>query len=294
MYSNRASLRFSVVIPVYEQWELVTELLDCLERQTFERHKFEIILVDNGSAGTATMPRASSALKVLHCEKPGSYAARNLGAQSANGDWLVFTDADCRPVPEWLEQLEDFAKREDQGRAILVGAVEIVSNSGDPGPWEVYDLVIGIAQERYAGRGYGATANLAVPRSLFNALGGFDGNRLSGGDAEFCRRAGAQGSVTIYVPQARVDHPARKTREQIATKARRVKGGQLKAGPFRRRLMWTAATVAPPLRRMWWLLRAKKHPFRYRLTAISVLFQIWFVELGELFRLSAGGQPERR
>ena len=176
----------------------------------------------------------------------------------------------------------------------VAGPVEVVALSARPGAWEIYDMVKGIPQERYIARGYAATANLAVSRRLFYRLGGFDAARFSGGDADFCRRAAAAGHPVVLAKEARVEHPARATWEEIATKARRVKGGQLAAGSPRRRLMWLARTLLPPVTAAWRFLGSSRHPLRYRLVAILVQMRIWAVELAEAARLAAGRPAERR
>ena len=55
--------------------------------------------------------------------------------------------------------------------------------------------------------------------------------RFSGGDAAFCRRAGAAGHAITLVPDAVVSHPCRTGWDGIATKARRTKGGQIRGRP---------------------------------------------------------------
>ena len=65
------------------------------------------------------------------------------------------------------------AARDAEGKAILVGAVDVRPAGDPPNAWEIYDMIKGIPQERYAGRGYGATANLMVAADLFRAVGGF-------------------------------------------------------------------------------------------------------------------------
>ena len=119
-----------------------------------------------------------------------------------------------------------------------------------------YDLVRGIPQAAYVRRGYAATANLAVPATIFRALGGFDARRFSGGDAAFCRRAGAAGHAITLVPDAVVSHPCRTGWDEIATKARRTKGGQIRGGSLPRRVAWTLRTLSPPLRDTLAYLRA--------------------------------------
>ena len=141
--------------------------------------------------------------------------------------------------------------------------------------------------------GYAATANLAVPAPVFAALGGFDAGRFSGGDAEFCRRAGRAGVAIALAPQAVVAHPVRTDWEALRLKARRVKGGQIRGGSAPFRAMWFVRTLTPPLRA---LARFLRHPAPWpeRRGAIGVLFRLWGVELAEVARLVAGGAPERR
>ena len=288
-----ASAIFSVVVPVYMQWHLVPALLERLERQTLPAARFEVILVDNGSPQFAPPDRLPANARILRCDTPGSYAARNLGASQAKGDWLVFTDGDCLPASDWLAGL-DRAAADADGDSLIAGAVVVVAQSARPGAAEIYDVVKGIPQQRYGRRGYAATANLAVPMPVFRKLGGFDSKRFSGGDADLCRRAAAAGHALLYAADMRVDHPARTTWQEIATKARRIKGGQLRAGSASRRLMWLTRTLVPPLRGAWAFLRDRRHPLRHRLVAILVLMRLWMVELVEALRLVAGRTPERR
>lgn len=285
--------QFSVVVPVYRQWDLTPVLLDALDRQSVPRHHFEVILVDNASPGFTPQPDMPANIRLLRCETPGSYAARNHGARRARGDWIVFTDADCRPEPDWLARFGEEIGRL-RHNSLIAGSVEMVSSGAAPGVWEIYDIVKGIPQERYVARGYAATANLAVPAAVFRALDGFDERRFSGGDAEFCRRAAAAGYPLTLAREARVRHPARTTWAEIATKARRVKGGQLTAGSSTRRLLWLLRTMTPPIRGAWYFLCAMHHPLRHRLIATLVLLRVWAVELAEAVRLAAGRPPERR
>ncbi|WP_353057092.1 glycosyltransferase family A protein [Microbulbifer sp. VAAF005] len=45
-------------------------------------------------------------MKTGKCKKPGSYAARNKGVELAEGDWLIFTDADCLPDSKWIAGID--------------------------------------------------------------------------------------------------------------------------------------------------------------------------------------------
>lgn len=281
--------KVSVIVPVYESWHLVPNLVECLQRQTIRPDQFEVILVDNGSS----VFDASSAPEnyvIVKCEKPGSYAARNKGVSVSCGATLVFTDSDCLPEPHWLDELtSEISKNE-----LRAGSVEIVSKRHHPNVIECYDRIKGIPQERYVKRGYAATANLALSADLFYSVGGFDGGRYSGGDAEFCRRASSFGAKLTYVPSAVVNHPARETWKEVVTKARRVKGGQIKSGPLSRRLLWVLRTVLPPVVECRVILMCKKASVSDRVSGVAIELALWFVRFWETIRLLVfDSKPER-
>lgn len=305
--SVAGSVAVSVIVPVYRQWEMLPLLLADLAAQE-GAPSFEVIVVDNDPGTPGPRPGAPDiaarfashseiraetraetrfALRHIGCATPGSYAARNAGAAVARGGIFVFTDADCRPLPSWLAALTAAA----EPGALLAGPVEVVGGAS-PNPCEIYDMIRGIPQARYVARGYAATANLAVPAAVFAALGGFDPRRFSGGDAEFCRRAGAAGHPLRLVGAAVTRHPARADWGELEAKARRIKGGQIRGGPLPRRIAWTLRTPLPPLRDTRAYLRAEA-PWRWRRTAVALRFRLWRVEVAEMLRLLAGGTPVR-
>ena len=207
---------------------------------------------------------------------------------AARGDLLVFTDADCRPAPGWLASLVQAAADFPEG--LLAGPIRVRA-SDRPNRCEIYEVVRGIPQERYVAHGYAATANLAVPRSVFERLSGFQ-DRRSGGDAEFCRRAGRLGLGLHFVPQAVVEHVARSDWAALADKIRRVKGGQVVSGSAWHRGTWMLRTLVPPVREIGHYL-ASGHPLRHRLVASEVRFRLWGIELAETAHLLVGGVPRR-
>ncbi|WP_019024024.1 MULTISPECIES: glycosyltransferase family 2 protein [unclassified Thioalkalivibrio] len=270
----------SVIVPVYNHWGLVPELLECLHAQTFPQDFFEVLLVDNGSTNYDPLESLPTNVRILHCNTPGSYAARNAGIEAAAGDWLAFTDADCRPDSRWLEAMLDRAQQEGIS-ALLAGAVEMYTDSERPNAYEIYDLIRGIPQAHYVRRGYAATANLLVSRTVLEELGGFDATRYSGGDADFCRRAVMQGHPLRYVSEAVVYHPARQSWGEVVSKARRIKGGQLASGPFHSKIYWLVRTICPPLTLYFRIISSSCFSVRYRFCGVVIQTRIWWAELGE-------------
>ncbi|MFC3285764.1 glycosyltransferase family 2 protein [Litchfieldella rifensis] len=278
-------MKYSVIVPVYEHWHLVPALIACLQAQSLSQRHFEVLLVDNGSQDFQPPQGLPENVTVLRCDTPGSYAARNHAIQHAQGDWYVFTDADCQPYPDWLEQLDLAIDALSDGTTILAGAVNVISASSRPNAYEKYDMVKGIPQAWYVSRGYAATANLAVHSRVVAAMNGFDASRYSGGDTDFCRRACKAGYTLAFVPSAVVNHPARDTWQALATKAKRIKGGQIIAGSLTRRTLWLLRTLTPPSVAIWRFATNTKHPFGYRVTAVVIQFRIWRLELWEVIRL---------
>ena len=285
----------SVIVPVFNDWRLLPDLFACLQKQTIGASGFELILVDNGSDWYPDESTDPVFAKRVYCATPGSYAARNAGIAQARGDIFAFTDADCRPEPEWLLEGVRCVYGPGQARAIVAGAVVMTSRDPEhPARYELYDLVMGIPQERYVKRGYGVTANLFVPREVCERLGGFDERRFSGGDAEFCRRAGRIDTPVLYCGAAVVGHPARRTMDELVRKVRRVKGGQITAGPLGRRMLYAVYTFVPPLRVWKEAFSASGFSVAERLTVCAVQLRLWAAEIAELFRRLLGHPPERR
>lgn len=278
-----------MIVPVHRHWHLLPALLDVLRAQALAE-PLEILIVNNDAPTPPPPLDLPPNARILPCTTPGSYAARNIGAAAARGRLFAFTDADCRPAPGWLAALAEAAEATPE--MLLAGPVAM-QPPPDPNAFAIYDLVRGIPQARYVRRGYATTANLSVPAALFRRLGGFDPARRSGGDADFCRRAGRAGHGIRLVEDAVVTHPCRDDWAALVTKARRIKGGQIRAGPLPRRMAWVMRTLSPPIRDTRAYL-ASPHPWRIRRTAIAVRLRLWGVELAETLRLLGGAEPERR
>ncbi len=283
----------SVIIPVYEQWDQVPLLCAALGRQSLPRDNFEVIIIDNGSALVPDLTVTNTSISFLECKKPGSYAARNAGLELANGELVVFTDADCLPEDDWLERLQGAYQKSDKN-TLLAGSVVIRSDNHNPNTAELYNMVAGLPQERYVRQGYAVTANLAIPRKVFDEIGLFDDRRFSGGDADFCTRALKSGFSLEYIPNAIVYHPARASWAEFSTKIRRIKGGQIRAGKLSRRLKYFFITLVPPVWRLWRTLKNQELDTEQRLKVCGFQMMLWGVEVFETAALLLGKKPERR
>jgi GT2 family glycosyltransferase len=282
-------MKIALIVPVFRQWEYVPRLIARI-KEIGQLKEFEFALIDNEPQDDG---RAYEGANVIDCNKPGSYAARNAGIRELDADIYLFTDADCLPDDNWIRAIKA-AFDISSGKTLFAGNVVIQSDNDNPSTAELYDIAHGLPQERYVSQGYAVTANLAVPTAVFKTIGLFDEERFSGGDADFCQRAIKAGFDLKFIPQAIVYHPARKTWAEYATKVRRMKGGQVRAGKLPRRIKYVFITLTPPVWRLWRTLRSDKLKLSEKTRVIWFQFRLWCVELAEMFALICGKTPERR
>ncbi|MDJ0688671.1 MAG: glycosyltransferase [Xenococcaceae cyanobacterium MO_188.B32] len=217
----------SVIVPIYNGDRDLPELSERLEKQTYPDEKVEYLLVDNNSRDRTAeilenIVRKNNNFHHLTQNKiQSSYAARNLGIRQAKNDILVFTDADCRPQPNWLSEIvRPFIKPEV---GIVVG--EIVALPGKS------------LLEKYAERNqlmsqkfllehsflpYGQTANIAIRKQAFIEAGLFRPYLTTGGDADICWRIQKEGKWQLeFAPNAIIEHRHRSTFKNFRSQFRR-------------------------------------------------------------------------
>src|SRR2546430_10044939 len=91
-------MRFSVIIPAYNEEHYLPRLLDSIEvaRANYSggRDEIEVIVADNDSSDATTAVSRAHGARVVHIAKRRIAAARNGGARAASADILCFIDAD--------------------------------------------------------------------------------------------------------------------------------------------------------------------------------------------------------
>jgi glycosyltransferase involved in cell wall biosynthesis len=184
----------SVIVPSYNPGAGLQAQLAALDTQDYVGG-VEVIVADNGSRDDSTDAAREWAASRPHVHildagaRRGPGAARNAGVRAARGDLLAFCDADDVVSPGWLRALVESARDADlvAGRhecAVLnhptVAACHTLTEPG----------------ERHLGfLPIAAGSNLAVWRSVFEALGGFEEDCRTGEDVAFAWRAQLSGYV---------------------------------------------------------------------------------------------------
>lgn len=212
-------IRLSVVVPFRNAAHCLGSCLEALATQTHANAEF--ILVDNNSedAGPELVCRfvdsyPGMALKFLKEKKKGASAARNSGVRAASGLWIAFTDSDCIPTPEWLEDIATAIVQYPQvgafagcirpatpsNRIEKFSALFTLPANQEEKDYHQYTLVSG---------GF-PTANFAVKKILFETVGGFDEEILIyGEDHALCAQIYKQGHTIRALNGALIYHQHR-------------------------------------------------------------------------------------
>lgn len=203
---------YSVVVPTFERVAALERCLDALASQSLERARFEVIVVDDGSARPPreAIARAAAVIDVRLIEQAnaGPASARNAGARAARGEYVVFTDDDCRPDPEWLRAIDAVAMRHP---GCAVGG-RVVNALGDGLYSSASQLLIEYLYDYFnvdvEGGRFFITSNLALPARAFHGIGGFDDSfpLAAAEDRDLCDRWRESGLAMLYAHGAVVHH----------------------------------------------------------------------------------------
>jgi glycosyltransferase involved in cell wall biosynthesis len=227
---DRRALPFvSVIIPVYNDRDRLQTCLEKLENQTYPQHLYEVIVIDNGSSDleiikdiVARFPRFSLAQESF----PSSYAARNKGISLAKGEIIAFTDADCLPYLDWIEQgVNHLLSVPSCG--LVGGKIELFfQNSNRLTPVELYEKFHAFPQKKFIEQHhYGATANIFTFKRVIEQVGNFEAQLKSNGDFEWGQRIFLAGYQQVYAESVCVAHPARSSFKELYQRNLRLAGG---------------------------------------------------------------------
>lgn len=231
----------TVIVPVFNGVATLPDLLRALDAQRYPRERLQILIADDASTD-GTVPWLETQHEKLEVVRlsvnRGSYAARNAALLRARGEVIAFTDADCRPDPDWVVQ--GVRALQAQGGGLIAGAVSI-EPLDKRSAIQRYDQAFGIQQAFFALRQqFGATANLFVDRAVLAKVSGFDERLRSGGDKTFCLACVAAGLPFSYAGDSRVQHAPRTSLHELIVKQKRIARGHVRIFP-----LWSRYRIVP-------------------------------------------------
>ncbi len=108
-------MRFSIIVPVYNVENYITQCLDSIVNQTFG--DFEVVVVDDQTPDNSMQivqtfaDRYPDKFQVIHQQNKGLGGARNTGVAAAKGEYLIFIDSDDYIKIDMLQILDAHIRR---------------------------------------------------------------------------------------------------------------------------------------------------------------------------------------
>lgn len=196
---------FSVIIPTLNEEKFLPKLLESLNIQSFK--KFEVIVVD-GLSEDKTLKLAqkwqekfkkrAQSLTIIEAKKRNVSFQRNLGAKRAEGEYLVFFDADVMIEPAFLKKVFGHIKKEES--LLLTTWIE-------PDSKEITDELLtlltnyGLELARYTKKPFLPGSNIIVERNAFWAIGGFEEKVKHAEDHYFAQKAKKKGITARFLKE---------------------------------------------------------------------------------------------
>ena len=186
----------SFVVPVRDDAVRLERCLTSIRRSAYPPELVEIVVADNGSTDrSADVGRGHGAIVL---ELPGKRlgALRNAAAAAARGDVLAFVDADHEIVPGWIAAATRALENPD------VAAVGAACVPPVPATWvqRLYDRLRS-HPSRIEPVEWLGTGNMAVKRTAFDAVAGFDTTLETCEDVDLCRKLRGRGLTLLADPE---------------------------------------------------------------------------------------------
>jgi glycosyltransferase involved in cell wall biosynthesis len=167
-------MKIAVVVGVYNEEKHIADLLEALLNQN--RLPDEIVIVDDGSKDkTAEIIKDCASknpiVKYIYQKNSGPAAARNNAWKNSTADICIFTDGDCVPEKNWIQEL--IKPLDDEKVGGVAGAYKTINKES------ILARFIGLEIEwRYSKvkneiQAHG-TYNLAVRKKVLEEIGGLD------------------------------------------------------------------------------------------------------------------------
>lgn len=202
---EEAAPRVSVVMPAYNTAGTIQGAIASVLQQS--EPSFELLVVDDGSADD-TVDRVSGfddpRIRLLRRDHGGAAAARNAGVAAARAPIIALLDSDDLILPRFLEVMAGALDADPAAGFAHTNAYMLDDESGrvrrevamaryrpSPLPGSAEELHLSLLRQNYV---YNAAA---VPRTVFERLGGFDESLGAGIDYEMWLRIAAHGYTAV-------------------------------------------------------------------------------------------------
>lgn len=209
------------------------------------KYTYEIIVVGMDKYGLVEKIPEVRFIKTKTVTLPGT--SRNIGAFNALGEFLLFIDADCIPMPQWLEI--HLQSHHDASRSLVVGGGVTFPSSNYltlcDNISSFHEYMIHLHPKKMKSL---PSINLSLPKVIWQELGGFNNNQSSE-DIDFTFRAWKNNINLCFNPATVVEHhPYRNTIKEIVEHSFIYGTNSIRTNPN----YWNDLKIPIPIR-LWWV-----------------------------------------
>ena len=202
-------MRVSVIIPALNEEKNIEATLKAVRDQDY-RGPIELIVADGHSTDKTVQIAEKYADKVVMETTRTIAAGRNAGAKAASGDLLLYTDADTIVERAWVRRMAGAFK--DPQAVAAFGMIKPLGAHPVEGWLLTYSVLFSAWFFNKVHMDYTYGNNMALRKSAFDKIGGFDIYLVTGEDTDIIKRIRKQGRV-VFVPGAVAHYSIRRIRE---------------------------------------------------------------------------------
>jgi len=192
---------FSIIIPTLNEENFLPDLLGDLAKQKIT--DYEVIIVDSHSEDKTEEEarKFHLFLRWYEIKQRNVSTQRNFGAKKAQGQYLVFLDADARIDPSFLKNLQKIILK----RKGLIFIPSIVTRKRDPqykAIFSLMNLMIEISQN--LNKPVSSGGSMICEKHFFHLIGGFEKEILFCEDHHLVQKARSWGVKAVFLRQIKI------------------------------------------------------------------------------------------
>ncbi len=204
---------FTVIIPTLNEEKFLPKLLRDLTVQ--KERDFEVIITDGYSKDKTKdcIKSFENGLKMnfFSTRLKNVAAQRNLGAEKAGGQYLVFLDADARVGPTFLKKVRKNINK-NKGLLFLPYLIPDREYRQYRTLFDLGNIFVELSQS--LPKRFSLGGAMIVERNFFRLIGGFDERLFISEDHELIQRAAAWGVHSKFVKEAKTSFSLRRMKKE--------------------------------------------------------------------------------
>ena len=210
--NSNKKLFISVIVCAFNEEKYLPGCLGSLSNQTYPKDKFSVTVVDNNSADKTFAIAKRYGAKIISEKQQGYVFALKKGLDTAQGDIIAVTDADCQVPKDWLEKIAVTFGNNNVVALAGLSTLNVKSKAIDSLTKILYHFFLkgtfSINRPNMSG------SNCAIRKSVYREMGSVNINFTMSPDVDLGIRLKKHGRV-IYLEDLVVSTSARRFEKRI-------------------------------------------------------------------------------